>query len=193
MLFGEAQMEPEKPWYPLNVGAPPALRMNVSALRSSSPVVTPGSTASRSSASVCATIAPEAAIRSISRRDLRITMAGQCSRPQELDRRLQRAHLPGRIGRPAPRDVEGRAVLGGRAQGRQPERAADGSEEADGLGRDVALVVVERDDRVVLALPPLPEHRVGRDRPAHVQAGAAGRLDRGLQLALLLVAVEAAV
>ena len=43
--------------------------------------------------------------------------------------------------------------------------------EAEQLDRDVSLVVVVRDHRVVLAGAQLDEHRVARHRPDHIAAG----------------------
>ena len=40
--FGEAQIEPGNPRYPLKAGSAPCERMNFSAAASRSPVVTPG-------------------------------------------------------------------------------------------------------------------------------------------------------
>jgi len=64
--LGEAQIEPGKPRYPLNVGVPPRPRMNFSASRSSSAVVTPARTFPASIASVATSTSPERAIFSIS-------------------------------------------------------------------------------------------------------------------------------
>src|SRR4051812_15641074 len=64
----DAQMEPVKPYSPLNAGVAPGwLRMNSSATASSSSVVTPGRTASRTRCTAAARIRPPSAISSISR------------------------------------------------------------------------------------------------------------------------------
>ena len=71
-----------EPWWPRNVGAPPALRMASSARASSSPVVTPGLAASRSSARVSATTAPARAMASMSSL-LRVVTAGSVTASDE--------------------------------------------------------------------------------------------------------------
>ena len=64
------------PWYPLNAGVAPAATILASAIASSSPVLTPGAIAPRSSASTAATSSFAARIRSISAADLH-TIMGQ--------------------------------------------------------------------------------------------------------------------
>ena len=69
-LFTDVQMLPGNPYSPLNAGiAPSWLRMNCSAISSSSPVEMPGRTAPRSVSIVAWRILPPIAIRSISRAD----------------------------------------------------------------------------------------------------------------------------
>src|SRR3954462_5415259 len=70
--FGEAQIEPGKPRYPLNAGVAPCERMYFSAARSRSAVVTPSRTLDSSSLSVRTRMAPAAAILSISSGVLRM-------------------------------------------------------------------------------------------------------------------------
>src|SRR5680860_153865 len=59
------QIEPGKPWYPLNEGVPPDQRMLSSAIWSSPSVVIPGATVLRSSSNVSPTTSPAARILSI--------------------------------------------------------------------------------------------------------------------------------
>jgi hypothetical protein len=74
------------------------------------------------------------------------------------------------------------------ADHRQAERRAHGAEEVERLGRDVALVVVERDHAVEAALAALVEDGVGPDGSAHAHPVLARQLDRRPQHADLLVA-----
>src|SRR4051794_32752901 len=64
--FGDAQIEPGKPRYPLNAGTPPCERMNFSAAWSRSPVVTPARALARSRLRQRERTRPAAAIFSIS-------------------------------------------------------------------------------------------------------------------------------
>src|SRR3954453_15305503 len=73
--FGEAQIEPGKPRYPLNAGVAPCERMYFSAARSRSAVVTPSRTLDSRSLSVRTRMAPAAAILSISSGVLRMSAA----------------------------------------------------------------------------------------------------------------------
>src|SRR4051794_7694814 len=73
--FGEAQIEPGKPRYPLNAGVAPCERMYFSAASSRSAVVTPSRTFDSSSLSVRTRMAPAAAILSISAGGLRVITA----------------------------------------------------------------------------------------------------------------------
>ena len=66
IAFGEAQIDPGKPRYPLNDGIAPCERMYVSAASSSSRVVTPSRIFPATSFIVRAWTAPAAAICSIS-------------------------------------------------------------------------------------------------------------------------------
>ena len=78
---------------------------------------------------------------------------------------------PGCPGRRSPRasaiggEVERRAVVDRRARERQAERHVDAVAEARRLEHRQALVVVHRDDRVVVARVLRHEHGVGRQRP----------------------------
>ena len=60
--FGETQIDPGKPRYPLNDGTPPCERMNFSAASSNSSSVTPGRAFDLSTFSVRTRMSPEAAI-----------------------------------------------------------------------------------------------------------------------------------
>src|SRR3954447_18717396 len=66
MSFGDAQIEPGKPRYPLNAGVAPCERMNFSAAASRSSVLTPGRTLPASRSMVRTRISPARAILSIS-------------------------------------------------------------------------------------------------------------------------------
>src|SRR3954451_1446259 len=93
--FGEAQIEPGKPRYPLNAGVAPCERMYFSAARSRSSVVTPSRTLPSRSLSVRTRMAPAAAILSISSGVLRMITAryrvrARRRRPLELVLHAQR-------------------------------------------------------------------------------------------------------
>ena len=69
-------------------------------------------------------------------------------------------------------DVEGGAVVGRGAHEGQPERHVDGMIERERLDRDQRLIVIHRERRVVAAPRGGVKHRVGRKRPARVDAFA---------------------
>ena len=105
------------------------------------------------------------------------------------------------IGNALPRAVERRAVIDRHAQERQPHRDVDAREARPFLGRlvvletecfhgDVALVVIHRDDDIKLTAAGAGEERVGGQGTGHVEAFGARGLDRGDDLAALLVAEE---
>src|SRR5690606_21698751 len=76
-----------------------------------------------------------------------------------------------------PGDVEGRAVVHGRADEGQPEVYADALFKAVDLDRDVALVVVHDNDDVVPARERLVEDGVCRVRAGRIDAPGAGVRD----------------
>src|SRR5207248_8833428 len=101
-----------------------------------------------------------------------------------------------------PGPVERGAVIDGHAQEWQPDGDVDTRQagplldrlvvlEAERLHRDVALVVIHRDDDVELAAAGAREERVGGQGTGDVEAVGAGRLDGGNDRALLLVAEQA--
>jgi len=69
-----------------------------------------------------------------------------------------------------PRDVEGRAVIHGAADERQSPCDRDRLLEVERLAGDVPLVVVHREDRIVLARLPDVEHRVCGHGPHRLDA-----------------------
>src|SRR3954447_20993730 len=114
--FGEAQIEPGKPRYPLNAGVAPCERMYFSAARSRSAVVTPSRTLDSRSLRVRTRMAPAAAILSISSGVLRMITARyrvRARRPRSTgsvlvlhaERRDRRAEVVVDLGR-AARAVE---------------------------------------------------------------------------------------
>ena len=75
-------------------------------------------------------------------------------------------------------DVEGSAVIDRGAVDRQAERDVHGGVEGDELDRDVALVVILRDDQIEGAVIGAVEDRVGRNRPDDVDPLRARQRDR---------------
>src|SRR5919197_3792850 len=135
--FGEVQIEPGKPRYPLNAGVAPCERMYFSAARSRSAVVTPSRTLPSSILSVRTRMAPAAAILSISSGVLRMITA-----PYRVRGRS-----------PAP-VVLSELVLEAQCRDRRPQvvvhlgRAARAVEAV----QQVALVVVVHERRGLLAV-----------------------------------------
>src|SRR3954453_19202309 len=84
--FGEAQIEPGKPRYPLKDGSAPCERMNFSALSSSSLVVTPALAFEPSIRRQRTRMSPEAAICSICSGDLRRIIRYTLDLAPRLDR-----------------------------------------------------------------------------------------------------------
>ncbi len=81
----------------------------------------------------------------------------------------------------------------GDVHARQPGPASAGFviREAQGLHRDVPLIVIHGDDDIKLPAPSAGEQGVGGQGPEDVKAVAPGRLDGGNDRDLLLVAEEA--
>src|SRR5262245_61601566 len=105
------------------------------------------------------------------------------------------------VGDALPRAVEGRAVIHRYPEERQTHGDVDAAEagprlarvvvrETDGLDRDVALVVVHRDDDVELTAAGPREQGVRGQRADHGQSLGARRLDGRHDRVLLLVAEE---
>src|SRR5438094_3280557 len=94
------------------------------------------------------------------------------------------------VGLALPGDIVGGAVIRAGARPRQAERDVHRFGEVEQLGRDQALIVVERDDRVVLAARRAREEAVGRVRAGHLEALRARRLDRRRDDAEVFVAEE---
>src|SRR3954471_3801912 len=137
--FGEAQIEPGKPRYPLNAGVAPCERMYFSAARSRSAVVTPSRTLPSSSLSVRTRMAPAAAILSISSGVLRMITA-----PYRVRARGGRARSRGRSV----------LVLHAQRRDRRPEVIVDLGRAAGAIEavQDVALVVVVDERRGLIAV-----------------------------------------
>ena len=81
------------------------------------------------------------------------------------------------IGAVLPGDVEGGAVIDGRADDRQAERDVDGGSEGEQLHRNESLVMVAGHDRVELAAGGADEDGVAGDRAGHVEPLASQRGD----------------
>ncbi len=101
-----------------------------------------------------------------------------------------RGDQAGGIGLAFPGDVEGCAVCDAGPHDRQSQRNVDGPLKADGLQRDMPLVMVHRHDGVIGAGQGVVEEGVIGERPGRVETLALGRDDGGVDEGLLLVAEE---
>src|SRR5215472_14224984 len=110
----------------------------------------------------------------------------------KLRRHADRSSHARPAGGPFAGYVERGAMVDRGARKRQAQGDVDAFVEAAKLDRDVALIVVHRHDQVELAAAGPPEERVRRPGPAGFDALSTGFGDGRRDLALLLIAEEAA-